>query len=226
MRAARLHAWDITLAEAAAVQRDMAVRVSQVNGLTRAPRYIAGVDISGAWRGEEATGAVVVLTYPGLLVAEVRTVRIAPPFPYVPGFLSFREIPVLLPAFERLSITPDLLLVDGHGLAHPRRFGIACHLGVLLDVPAIGCGKSLLVGEHDPVPLRRGSWRPVAHRGEVVGAALRTKDGVKPVYVSVGHKIDLKSAVRWTLACATRYRLPDPTRLAHEAASGRLAPED
>lgn len=204
------------------MQRDLAARVSSTTALAQVPRFIAGVDISGAGRGEEATGAVVVLTYPDLRVAEVQTVRVVPPFPYVPGYLSFREIPVLIPAFERLTITPDLLLVDGHGLAHPRRFGIACHLGVLFDLPTIGCAKSLLVGEHAPVPTQRGAWQPLVHRGETVGAALRTRDSVKPVYVTTGHKVGLDDAIRWTLACGTRYRLPEPTRLAHEAASGRL----
>ena len=224
MRPRHLHSWDLTLAQAKALQQQLAAQVSQIDALERPPRYVAGADISGARRGEEALGAVVVLTFPELRLAEVQTARVVPPFPYVPGYLSFRETPVLLQAFERLTLTPDLLLVDGHGLAHPRRFGIACHLGLLLGVPTIGCAKSLLVGEHAPMPARRGARRPLTHDGEIVGAALRTRDGVRPVYVSIGHMLDLEAAIRWTLACATRYRLPEPARLAHQAASGNLPP--
>lgn len=166
--------------------------------------------------------AVVVMSLPGLTVVEVKSAQGKPGFPYVPGLLSFRETPLVLEALERLTITPDFLLADGQGLAHPRRFGLACHLGLLTGLPTIGCAKSLLKGRHGPLGEEKGAWALLEDRGEVVGAALRTRQGVTPVYVSIGHKVDLPSALRWVLACCDRFRLPEPTRLAHHAAAGRL----
>jgi deoxyribonuclease V len=142
----------------------------------------------------------------------------------VPGLLSFRETPAVLQALEQLKTLPDLLLCDGQGLAHPRRFGLACHLGVLTGIPSIGVAKSLLVGRHAPIELRRGAWQPLIDHGEQVGAALCTRPGTKPVYVSVGHRISLQSAVEYTLRCATRYRLPETTRQAHHLASQKITP--
>ncbi|MEE9286104.1 MAG: deoxyribonuclease V [Dehalococcoidia bacterium] len=223
MNIKKLHPWDLTPAEAREVQRDLASRVERVSGLRGPPRYIAAADISGARRGEEALAAVVVLRYPELDLVEVRTARRRPAMPYVPGLLSFRETPVLLEAFEKLTVHPDLVMVDGHGLAHPRRFGIACHIGLLLDLPAIGCAKSVLVGRHGPLGTARGSCAELVHDGEVVGAAVRTRAAVTPVYASIGHKVDLTEAIEWTLACAPRFRLPEPARLAHQAASGLLS---
>ncbi|HTY99332.1 MAG TPA: deoxyribonuclease V, partial [Rhodocyclaceae bacterium] len=141
-------------------------------------------------------------------------------FPYVPGLLSFREIPALLAAWERLAIVPDLVLCDAQGFAHPRRFGLACHLGLWLDVPAIGVAKSRLIGTHGPVPEAKGEWTPLLDNDEVIGGVLRTRAGCKPLFVSVGHRVSLESAVAWTLACTTRYRLPETTRQAHRLASG------
>ncbi len=166
--------------------------------------------------------AAVVMSLPELKVVEVKSAHGKLGFPYVPGLLSFREAPLVLAALERLSITPDFLMADGQGLAHPRRFGLACHLGLLTGLPAIGCAKSLLKGRHGPLAQERGSWAPLEDKGEVVGAALRTRQGVTPVYVSIGHKVDLPSALRWVLACCDRFRLPEPTRLAHHAAAGRM----
>jgi deoxyribonuclease V len=168
------------------------------------------------------TAAVVVLNYPGLEIVEVQTVTGRVTFPYVPGLLSFREIPLIIPAFEKISNTPDLVLMDGQGFAHPRRIGIACHLGLFLGIPTIGCAKSRLIGEYQEPRLKRGNWSELTDNGEVIGAVLRTKDNVKPVYVSTGHMIDLKSAVHWVGACCRGYRLPEPTRLAHQAAGRHL----
>ncbi len=223
MRPRRLHDWDLSTADARAVQSRLASRVDSRNRLAGRPRLVAGLDISGAFSDGDALAAVVVLKYPGLEIVEIQTARVRPPFPYVPGLLSFREIPVLFAALEKLTVEPDLLVVDGHGQAHPRRFGIASHLGVLFDIPAIGCGKSLLVGTHGRLGEVRGSTATLKHKGEAIGKAVRTRDGVKPVYVSLGHKVDTRSAVRWILAFTTKYRLPEPTRLAHQAASGDLA---
>lgn len=221
VKALSLHSWQVSAAEAISIQGKLAAQISKVGDFATV-RLVAGVDISSpSLRAGVERGAVVVLRYPELTVAEVVTVERAVTFPYVPGILSFREAPIILAALEKLTITPDLLLVDGQGLAHPRRLGLASHLGLLLDMPAIGCAKSRLIGSHAPVASEAGSWTELTDEGEVVGAALRTKDGVKPLYISIGHKIDLETAVSWVLACCKGYRLPEPTRLAHLAASGR-----
>ncbi len=221
MRPETVHRWDLTTAEARDLQLELAPRVVEEDGVPDPPRLVAGVDISKPDMNGETLGAVVVLRYPGMEVAEVRTARKRPPMPYVPGLLSFRETPVLLAAFEQITMEPDVIMVDGHGRAHPRRFGIACHLGMLLDVPAIGCAKSVLVGSHGALAEQAGSASSLLHKGEVIGMGLRTQTGRTPIYVSVGHKVDLPSAMRWTMACAGKYRVPEPTRLAHIAASGR-----
>jgi deoxyribonuclease V len=148
-------------------------------------------------------------------IVETATVVDRARFPYVPGLLSFREAPVLLKCFRKLRCTPDVVMIDGHGLAHPRRFGIACHIGWLLNVPTIGCGKSILVGEYKRLQRCRGATAALIHKGEAVGCAVRTRTGVQPVYISIGHRIDLPTAVRLTLRCAPRFRIPEPTRQAH-----------
>jgi deoxyribonuclease V len=187
---------------------------------------VAGVDISGADRSGVVRAAVVVLSYPDLVVREVSLASGIPTLPYIPGLLSFRETPVLNDAFVALKLKPDIVITDGHGWAHPRRFGIGCHIGLLADTPTIGCAKSVLVGKHGPLLAEAGSKAELVDRGEVVGLALRTRTNVSPVYVSVGHKVDLDSAAEWVLACCTGTRLPETTRMAHRAASGKLAPED
>jgi len=165
---------------------------------------------------------VVVLSYPDLNVLEVQIAEREIDFPYVPGLLSFREAPLILAACQQLDTVPDLVIVDGQGIAHPRRFGLASHLGLLLDTATIGCAKSLLCGTHEIVEETAGSFAEIKHNGDVIGAALRTRPRVKPVYVSIGHKMDLSSAISWTMKCCRVYRLPEPTRLAHLAANGRL----
>ncbi len=199
------------------------MQVSQVDTFTGPVRYVAALDLSGNLADGEVLGAAVVLSYPELELVEVRTSRHRPLFPYIPGYLSFRESPVLLNAVEQLRTTPDLFFIDGQGLAHPRRFGIACHLGLFLERPTIGCAKSVLVGTHRNPRLARGATTPLLDDGERIGTVVRSRAGVRPLYISVGHQITLESAVQWTLACATTYRLPEPARLAHAAASGRLA---
>lgn len=186
------------------------------------PRFIAGVDISVKRELGIATGAVVVLKYPELELVETKIVNGELDFPYVPGLLSFRESPLTLAACERLTITPDLILVDGQGIAHPRRMGLASHLGLFLDIPTVGCAKSLLCGSYEAPGTEPGSYTEVVDSGEVIAAALRTRQGVKPVYVSIGHKVDLQTAIQWVLNCCRGYRLPEPTRLAHLAAGGNL----
>jgi deoxyribonuclease V len=220
MEARRFHAWDLIPREAIALQTELRGRVERKDRIG-AVRRIAGVDVGFEQDGRVTRAAVAVLEYPGLALVEQVVVRVATTFPYVPGLLSFREAPAVLAAFERVRIAPDLILYDGQGIAHPRRFGIASHVGLLLDCPSIGVAKSRLVGAHRMPATRRGAWTPLRDADELIGAVLRTRAGVKPLYVSIGHRVSLATAVRWTMACVTRYRLPETTRWAHRLASAR-----
>lgn len=222
MEIRELHRWDLGIPEAMETQRRLASQVVS-SGDPGEVRTVAGVDISVLEKGRRAParGAVVVLSYPELELLDQAVVEAEVTFPYVPGLLSFRETPVLLEPLSRVR-KPDLLLVDGQGFAHPRRFGLACHLGLLLDVPAIGCAKSRLLGEHPEPERAAGSRTELRDGDQVIGAVLRTRDGVNPVYVSVGHRIGLGEAVEWVLRCCRGLRLPETTRLAHQAAGGRL----
>jgi len=216
-----LHDWQLSTGEALELQRRLAAQVLK-SGEVIAPRLIAGVDVAAGRADEAARAAVVILSYPELEPVAVETAQGRLELPYIPGLLSFRELPLILDVFQRLACTPDLVMVDGQGTAHPRRMGIACHLGLFLDIPAIGCAKSRLCGSHPAPGEEAGSRAAVMDGDEVIGAALRTKTGVKPVYVSTGHKIGLDNASYWVLACCRGYRLPEPTRLAHLAAGGPL----
>jgi deoxyribonuclease V len=214
------HPWPRTVAEARAIQEALRARVV-VRDRLGPLRRVAGVDASYDRSAGVTRAAVAVLAFPGLEPAAQRVVRRRTRFPYVPGYLSFRETPALLAALARLPQRPDLVLCDAHGLAHPRRFGLACHLGVLLDVPTIGVAKSRLTGTHAPVPEPRGAWVPLRDGAETIGAVLRTRAGVRPVYVSVGHRVGLETAIALVLRCAPRTRLPEPIRRAHALASPR-----
>jgi deoxyribonuclease V len=224
MRVHALHEWTVSVAQAREIQLSLAKRVSTEN-IVVDPRLIAGIDISAPDAQGIARGAVVVLRYPELDVVEAKEAQSRIGFPYVPGLLSFREAPLILAACEKLVNVPDLVVVDGQGIAHPRRFGLASHVGLLLDLPTIGCAKSILCGAHQPVGEEAGSQAELLEKGELIGAALRTKARVKPIYVSVGHRIHLRSALEWVMKCCRGYRLPDPTRLAHLAAGGMLPSE-
>ena len=183
-------------------------------------RRVAGVDVGFEQHGTVARAAVAVLAYPSLAVLETASARQPVRFPYIPGLLSFRELPVVLAALEKLRQAPDILLCDGQGIAHPRRLGIASHLGLWVDLPSIGVAKTRLYGRHDVPPPERGAWTPLqAADGEIIGAVLRTRTGCKPLYVSPGHKISLATALSYVLGCCTRYRLPETTRHAHRLAS-------
>jgi len=219
MKALDLHRWDATPKEAAAIQRALRDRLVLRDDLGPV-RLVAGADIALDPRERLAFGGVVVLTFPGLEEVERQTAVCPLAFPYVPGLLAFREAPVLLEAFARLRSEPDLLVFDAHGFAHPRRMGLASHLGLVLDRPSIGCAKSVLVGACDEPPRGAGSWTPLVHRDEVVGAAVRTRDGVKPVFVSVGHRVALETAVGLMLQCSSGYRVPKPTREADKLVGG------
>jgi deoxyribonuclease V len=219
---AQLHSWDVTPAEAVAVQRELRGRVV-LQPLPADIELVAGADISFNKFSDDIYAGIVVLRLPGLRVVDTAGVVTTTKFPYVPGLLSFRESPALLEAWAKLTTRPDVLVLDGQGLAHPRRFGIACHVGLLLDLPTVGCAKTVLVGKYEEPGREAGNYSPMTHRGEAVGAALRTKDGVNPVYVSPGHLADTASAVELMLKCVrgfggakgSKYRIPDPTRLAH-----------
>ncbi len=223
MKLSAAYPWPGNLEAAAALQLRLAGLVSTVNEAAQPPQYVAGVDISAPDADGWVRGAIVVLRWPELTLAEVRIGRAQPPVPYVPGYLAFREVPAAEDALERLETVPDVILVDGQGMAHPRRFGVACHLGLTAGVPTIGCAKSRLTGRWEGLAAERGASAPLVDRGEVIGAALRTRTGVSPVFVSVGHRIDLETAIDLTLGCCRKHRLPEPTRLAHLAAAGRYA---
>ncbi len=183
-------------------------------------RRVAGVDVGFEAAGTVTRAAVAVLRYPELDVLETAIARRPTAFPYIPGLLSFRELPAVLAALEQLREPPDLLLCDGQGIAHPRRFGIASHLGLLVDIPAIGVAKTRLCGTHEEPPNQRGAWTPLWGQGEIIGAVLRTRPGVKPLYISPGHRVGLETALAYVMGCCTRYRLPETTRHAHRLASG------
>ncbi|MER3417299.1 MAG: endonuclease V [Gemmataceae bacterium] len=213
MHLARLHPWPKTIAAALALQRELAPRINRRPGLRRWS-LVAGTDVAFGRHSPEAIGGVVIWSANGDIV-ERAVARQQVQFPYVPGLLSFRELPVLLAAFQQIREVPDVVLADGHGYAHPRRFGLACHLGLWLDIPTIGCAKSILVGRHGELGPAAGCTAPLVEGRDIVGMALRTRHGVRPVYVSVGHRINLAAAVRVVLACCRGRRLPEPLRLAH-----------
>jgi len=181
---------------------------------------VAGVDVSV--KNNVSQAAVVVLTFPALQVIETVRAQMPTPFPYIPGLLSFREGPVLVQAFAQLQHEPDAFLFDGMGYAHPRRIGIACHMGLWLNKPTLGCGKTHFIGTYDEPPLERGAWSALVDKGETIGAVLRTREATKPVYISAGHLMDLPSALDLTMRCTGRYRLPEPIRAAHHAAGESL----
>lgn len=180
---------------------------------------VAGVDVSVERQGDLGYAAVIVLRLSDMQVEEQAVVSAPVRFPYVPGLLGFREVPIVLEALNHLSQLPDVLLCDGQGIAHPRRFGLACHLGLLTDIPSIGVAKSRLCGHHAPVADERGAWVPLYDGAEVIGAVLRSRPGTKPLYVSPGHRVSLMSAIQLVMCCVTHYRLPEPTRLAHQLIS-------
>jgi deoxyribonuclease V len=224
VRLRSFHSWEISPTEAIALQKDLAHCVVRT-GDPGDVRLVAAADVAyaeraPAWAASTARAAVVVMSYPGMELVEQAVVEAPVTFPYVPGLLSFREIPALALAFERIDSEPDLLLVDGHGYSHPRRFGLASHLGVLAGMPTIGCAKSRLCGEAQEPDWRRGSTSPLLDSGERIGLVVRTKDRVKPLYVSTGQNISLESAAEWILRLAKDHRLPEPIRFADRLSKG------
>ncbi len=219
-----LHAWPATAREAIDLQKRLAGEVRLDPPPAAEVRRVAGVDVSYEKHGRDLHAAVVLLDASTLQVVEEAACSGRTEFPYIPGLLSFRELPVLLEAFRRLRGRPDAILVDGQGIAHPRRLGIASHLGLWLDLPTVGCAKSRLCGEHPPPGQLRGDQVPLMDKGEQIGVVLTTRNRVKPLFVSPGHRIDLATAAALVLATSRGYRMPEPTRLAH-LATNRLRRE-
>jgi deoxyribonuclease V len=222
----RLHRWDVDVRGALEIQEKLRKRLSPGDGFVfRKIRWIAGADVAYPVDGDTIFGAVVVLSFPDLAIADESWVKGKAKFPYIPGLLTFREAPVLLEAFSLLRQRPDVILFDGQGIAHPRGFGLASHAGLLLGLPSVGCAKTRLVGEYRPVGRKRGSFSWLWFEGKKVGAAVRTRTGAKPVFVSPGDQITIRTAVRLVLAACKGYRLPEPIRRAHQLANrvGRIA---
>ncbi len=219
MKIEQRHDWVLTAEAAIEIQQSLRKEV-----ITRdqfgAVQYVAGVDVGFEADGTVTRAAVAVLSYPELQLCDQAIARRPTTFPYIPGFLSFREVPAVLEALATVKIVPDLLLCDGQGIAHPRRLGIACHLGVLTNLPSIGVAKSRLIGKHAEVPDQRGIWEPLYDRGETIGAVLKTRPNTLPLYISPGHRISLETAIAYVMGCTTKYRLPETTRFAHKLASG------
>lgn len=210
-----LHSWQVSPKEAAAIQKQLAGCL-QFSPLASRIQAVAGLDCAFSKNGSLIAAVIVVLSYPDLEILEVVEAKDKVRFPYVPGLLSFREAPVCLKAARKLSCRPDVFLVDGQGIAHPRRLGLASHLGLFWDTPTIGCAKSRLCGTYEEPKKEKGSWSPLWDGGEVVGAVVRTRTAVKPLFVSAGHRVLLEEAIGFVLTCCTRFRLPEPTRLAHQ----------
>ena len=225
MRNSPLHEWNIKQDEAIALQRELAKRVVRQDRLDEV-RHLAGVDMAINEESDMARAAVVLLSYPALEIEERHVYEEPVRMPYIPGLLSFRELPCILGAFDLLKQQPQLVMVDGQGIAHPRRIGIASHLGLWLDLPAIGCAKSILTGHHGPLSEEAGSWVPLKADAEVIGAVLRTRAHVKPVIISLGHRISLETSLHYVLACCRGYRLPEPTRLADKLSKDNAWRED
>lgn len=221
MKINNTHPWVQTAEEATEIQQQLKSQVIIEDQFEKVD-YVAGVDVGFEENFAITKAAVAVLSFPDLQLVEKKLARRPTTFPYIPGFLSFREIPAVLAALEQITTIPDLILCDGQGIAHPRRLGIASHLGVLIDMPTIGVAKSILVGKHAEVAAEKGNWQPLKHRGETVGIALRSRTNVKPIYISIGHRISLPTALDYVLRCTPKYRLPETTRWADKLASSKI----
>ncbi|MCG6970731.1 MAG: deoxyribonuclease V [Gammaproteobacteria bacterium] len=215
------HAWDVPIAQARDIQLALKEKVIRQDRLKKTLSRVAGVDVGFEDNGKITRAAVAVLDFPSLELMEYAIARRDTRFPYVPGYLSFRETPAVLDALQKLSQLPEVLLCDGQGVAHPRRFGLACHIGVLTEIPTIGVAKTRFIGTHATVPEEKGGYVSLMDHGEEIGAVLRTRKGVKPVYVSIGHRISLPTAIHLVMQCVTKYRLPETTRWSDRIASNK-----
>lgn len=212
------HSWALTPKEAIALQKKLAAQVVLKDTFGDI-HTVAGVDVGFEENNTITRAAVAVLSFPDLALIDHSIAKRPTSFPYVPGLLSFREVPAILDALNTLNTLPDMLLCDGQGIAHPRRLGIASHIGLITQLPTIGVGKTRLTGKYGEVPEERGTWTELEDKGEIIGAVLRSRSGVKPIYISSGHLISLESAIKYVMACITRYKLPETTRWAHKLAS-------
>ncbi|MFB5674199.1 deoxyribonuclease V [Paenibacillus terreus] len=209
------HPWNLNETDAIKIQQELALKVITVDALPQI-HYIAGVDVAYSEQSEKLIAAVVILESASLKAVESVVVEDTVRFPYIPGLFSFRELPPIIKAFEKIKTVPQLVVCDGQGVAHPRRFGLASHLGVLFDIPAIGCGKTRLLGDYTEPDQKRGSSSPLVDGGAVIGNVLRTQDNIRPIYISVGHRISLPTACEWILKLSPKYRLPETTRQADQ----------
>ena len=210
--------WPTTVVEAKQIQQQLVSQVVLKNELKKI-NFVAGVDVGFEDNGTTTCAAVAILNFPELTLHEQVITRTPTCFPYVPGYLSFRELPGVLEALSQLKTIPDLILCDGQGIAHPRRFGLACHLGVITGLPSIGAAKSRLIGTYTEPGPSKGEWEPLYDNEEIIGAVLRTRDNVRPLFISIGNRVDLQTAIHYVLQCTTRFRLPETTRWAHKLAS-------
>lgn len=213
MKIKDLHDWDLSYAEAIALQKELAPRVEIVSVDTE-PKIVAGLDCAFTKDGKRIIAAAIVMKLPSFDIIETKSACQKVQMPYIPGLLSFREAPACLEAIKKLENTPDLFLIDGQGIAHPRRLGLAAHIGLFINMPTIGCAKSRLIGEYDDPPAEKGSWSPLMDKDQLIGAVVRTRSNVKPLFISPGNKCQLVDAVELTLKCTSKYRLPEPTRQA------------
>lgn len=209
-----LHAWDLDFKQAKAVQSELQKQIN-ICPLNKEIRYIAGADVSYSIMHQKYYAALIIFKFPELTITETHTAAGDVHFPYVPGYLTFREAPILLDAFRKIKTEPDVVIFDGQGIAHPRKMGLAAHVGIILDIPSIGCAKNKLIGSYDMPGNIKGFHSPLVYRNEQIGAVVRTRTKVKPVFVSPGHKITLEESISLVLASATQYRIPEPTRQAH-----------
>ena len=213
-----MNQWNTCITQAKNLQNQLRAKVIKTDQYSDI-RHVAGIDLGYDLNNKRCRAAIAVLNFPALETVETTLIHAPIEFPYIPGYLSFREVPAALQAYEQLSIKPDMIICDGHGYAHPRRFGLACHLGVTLDIPTIGAAKSRFIGEYSEPGIEKGSLTALIHQGEQIGVVLRSRRSVQPIYVSIGHRISLASAVKLVQQCVTRYRLPETTRVAHHLAS-------
>ena len=214
----QIHNWNLSTSEARQIQNELAGKVDRNNRIDKI-KFIAGIDVGFDLKRKISRSAIAVLSYPELELIEFAKAEIETVFPYIPGLLSFREIPVIIEALKKIKKIPDVILCDGQGIAHPRRFGLACHIGVLTDIPTIGVAKSRLIGEYGLLELEKGSMVSLKSGSEIIGKVIRSRTNVKPLFISVGHKVDLDKCLEIVLNCLTKYRLPETTRWAHKLAS-------
>ena len=224
MKYTNLHSWDVSPSEAIQIQKGLTQKILPEKSFDKLSK-IAGVDISFSREKNEATSGAIIFSFPSLSIIEKRVITTKVKFPYIPGLLAFREGPAVLSAFDILETEPDLIIFDAQGIAHPRGIGLASHMGLILDKPAIGCAKSCLCGEYEEPPDKQGSFTHIKKGNKILGAVLRTKEKTKPVFVSIGHRIDLETSIEVVLQCCRGYRLPEPTRHAHLLVSSKREPD-